>query len=225
MTQYMKLLTVVFSILLLTSFKKKEEVYIWYPRTIAVVQDCNGQEVELVVAITTESLKKISVHSFSLHESDFTIYKNNEVFSASDTLTLSKNSPLTLKVKYTLQSSNKPETFAFKTNIDAYSNNQIKLGYGQYSISANDIKDGKEQTINVTESCRDSIKVFFPYGGTISGATLYSDSTRSTREFKSVSYEMMQEGNYLTFTKADVGRYFVDYGSCHWGGEFWLTIK
>jgi hypothetical protein len=221
----MKILTVILTFLFLTSFKPKDEVYIWFPDEVGVVQTCIGQDVEIKIEITTESVKKINVHSFALGQFDFSLFKDNKPLTLTDTTFLSKNSPLTLKVKYKIQSSDKPTTFSFKTNLDKYSTNQIKLSYGQYMVTTSDIRSGKEQFINVTESCQDSIKVFFPYGGTVSGATLYSDTTQTKKEFKSLSYGIMEEGNFLTFTKADVGRYFVDFGSCHWGGEFWLTIK
>lgn len=221
----MKLLTILLSILLLTSFISKDEVHISFPNKLGVVQTCNGEEVEILIEISTESLKKINVHSFSLDKSDFTIFNHKKAHTVSDTLTLSKKNPLMLKVKYKLQASYKPTTFTFKTDIDKYSNNQIKLNYGEYFITTRNIREREEQFINVSENCQDSIKVFFPYGGSISGATLYTDSTSTQKAIKSVSYGIMEEGNFMTFTKADVGRYFVDFGSCHWGGEFWLTVK
>ncbi|MCB9261652.1 MAG: hypothetical protein H6607_04690 [Flavobacteriales bacterium] len=221
----MKILTVILTFLLLTSFKPKDEVYILFPDEVGVVQTCIGQEVEIEIKITTESVKKIKVHSFSLDQFDFSFLKDNKILTQTDTIFLSKNSPITLKVKFKIQSSDKPNSFSFKTNLDKYSTNQIKLSYGQYLVTTNDIREGKEQFINVSESCQDSIKVIFPYGGTVSSATLYSDSTSTKKEFKSVSYGIMDEGNFITFTKTDKGRYYVDFGSCHWGGEFWLTIK
>ena len=221
----MKILTIILTFLILTSFKPKDEVYIWFPHEIGVVETCVGQDVEIKIEITTESDKKIKVHSFSLGQFDYSLFKDNKPLTLTDTTFLSQNSPLTLKVKYKIQSSDKPTTFSFKTNLDKYLTNQIKLSYGQYMVTTSDIRAGKEQFINVSESCQDSIKVFFPYGGTVSGATLYSETTQTKKEFKSLSYGIMDEENFLTFTKADVGRYFVDFGSCHWGGEFWLTIK
>jgi hypothetical protein len=221
----MKILTVVFSILILTSFKEKGEVYIWYPHEVGIVQTCNGQEVEIFIEITTESVKNIKVHTCSLDKSDFTIFKDDKSFTEADTFLLSKNSPLKLKVKYKILSWEKPMSFSFKTNLGKYSYNQIKLSYGQYLITTSDIRARKEQFINITESCQDSIKVFFPFGGTVSSATLYSDSTNTKKEFKSVSYHLGGGGNFINFSKTDIGRYYVDFGSCHWGGEFWLTIK
>lgn len=221
----MKILTILLSILLLTSFISKDEVHIYFPNKLGVVQTCNGEEVEILIEISTESLKKINVHSFSLNKSDFTIFNHKKAHTASDTLILSKKNPIMLKVKYKLRDSYKPTTFTFKTDIDKYSNNQIKLNYGEYFITTRNIREREEQFINVSENCQDSIKVFFPYGGSISGATLYSDSTSTQKAIKSVSYGIMEEGNFMTFTKAEVGRYFVDFGSCHWGGEFWLTVK
>jgi hypothetical protein len=221
----MKILAVILTILFLTSFKPKSEVYIWFPTEVGVVQTCIGQDVEVKIEITTESIKKIKVHSFSLDQFDFSLLKDNKKLTQTDTIFLSKNRPIKLKVKFKIQNSDKPNSFSFKTSLYKYSTNQIKLSYGQYLVLSSDIRKGKEQFINVSESCQDSIKVIFPYGGTVSGATLYSDSTQTKRKFKSVSYGIMEAGNFITFTKADVGRYFVEFGSCHWGAEFWMTIK
>lgn len=225
MTTFIKILTVAFFIIFLTSFKLKDEVYIWYPQEIGIVQTCKEQEVEILIEVTTESVKKIKVHSFSLDKFDFTIFKDNKAFTETDTLLLTKNSPIKLKVKFKILPSDKPKTFNFKTNQDKYSNNQIKLSYGQYLITSIDIRARKEEFINVTESCQDSIKVFFPYGGTVSSATLYNDSTQAKKELKSISYHFGGGGNFIMFSKADIGRYYVHFGSCHWGNEFWLTIK
>jgi len=220
----MKILKLAFFILLFTSFKQKDEVYIWFPNDVGVVQTCNGQDAEIIIEITTESNKKINVNSFALDKLAFTIYKDNVAFKETDTVILTKKSAVKLKVKYKILTE-KATKFTFKTNIKKYLNNQVNIFYGQHIITAKDIQKSKEQFINLTESCQDSIMVFFPFGGTISSATLYNDSSLTKTEFKSVSYGIMEEGNSITFTKADLGRYFVDYGSCHWGGEFWLTIK
>lgn len=225
MTIHMKILTVIFSILLLTSFKEQDREYIFYPYEVGVVQTCNGQEVEVLIELTTESIKKIKVHSFALDKFDFSIFVDNKSIMQTDTLFLSKNSPLILKVKYKIQSSDMPTSFSFKSNLEMYLNNKIKLSYGQYLVTTSDIKAGKELFINVSESCQDSIKVSFPFGGTISGVTLYSDAAQTKKVFKSLSYRIGGDGNFINFSKADTGRYYVDFGSCHWGGKFWLTIK
>ncbi|WP_169628251.1 hypothetical protein [Flavobacterium filum] len=214
----------VFFILLFTSFEQKDEVYIWFPNDVGVVQTCNGKDAEILIEITTESNKKIKVHSFNLDKSNFTIYKDDEAFKEIDTLILTKKNPIKLKVRYKISLENSKK-FTFKTNVKKYLNNQVNIFYGQHIITTKDIRESKEQFINITESCQDSIMVFFPYGGTISSATLYNDSSSTKKIYKSVSYDLMEEGNSITFTKADLGRYFVDFGSCHWGGEFWLTIK
>jgi hypothetical protein len=221
----MKILTVILTLFFLTSFNQKDEVYIWFPDEVSVVQTCIGQDVEIKIEITTGSLKKIKVHSFALEQFDFSLFKDNKMLTQSDTIFLSKNSPITLQVKYKIQSTEMPTSFSFKTNLKNYLNNQIKFSYGKHLVTTNDIRESNEQFINVSESCQDSIKVFFPYGGTISDVILYSDSTQTRKEYKSVSYGYGEDGNFIHFSKADLGRYYVDFGSCHWGGDFWLTIK
>lgn len=225
MTNIPKITTLILSFLLITSFKEKEEVYIWYPHKIGIIQSCNEKEVEFPIDITTGSKKSIKVHSFNLDKTDFVIYIDNQQILKTDTFLLSENKSLKLKVRYKISTSEPASLFSFKTNLKKYLDNQIKLSYGQYLITSREIREGKELLINISESCQDSVRVEFPYGGTVSSAVLYSDSSSAKRELKSITYDLMEKGNYFVFSKTDIGRYYVDFGSCHWGNEFWLTIK
>jgi hypothetical protein len=214
----------VLTIILLTSFRGKDG-YFGYPNEIGIIQTCEGQEVEFMIDIEVESNKKVKVHSFSTDKSEFTISLNDKVLTKNDTIVLSKKSSISLKVNYKINSAEKPTKLTFMTNMDKYITNHINLNYGRYEITSQDIKEGKEQFINVSESCQDSIKMSFPYGGTISSVSLFSDSSQIKKKYKSISYELMDTGNYFTLSKADIGRYYVNFGSCHWGNSFWLTIK
>lgn len=220
----MKILSVLLTILFFTSFKPKDELYILYAYEVGIVKTCNGQEVEFEFEINTESTEKVKIHSFNLEKLSFEVYNNNKLITAKDTLVLTKNNPIKLKVIYK-KISRKGLTFNFKTNKKKYLNNKVHILYGTHIIESENIREEKEQFINITESCQDSISVYFPDGGTISSATIYSDSSAAKKKFKSISYGLGDSDNFITFSKSDIGRYYVDYGSCHWGGNFWLTIK
>jgi hypothetical protein len=224
MKTHRKIFTLVLSILLFTSFKKNDEVHIRYPYEVGVVNACEGNEDEIQIEIETESIKKIKVHSFELGKSNFIIFIENKIFKASDTLLLTKDKPIKMKVKYKIQPST-DTVFTFKTDQDNYLNNRINIFYGQKIITRDDVRSGKEQFIRLLGSCQDSIKVFFPYGGTISSVNLYNDTTNTEKEFKSIYYGVFDPDNFINFTKADTGRYFVQFSACYWGGEFWLNIK
>ena len=208
-----------------TSFRQKEVVYIWYPSEIGITETCKGQEVEESIVITTTSSKKIKAYAFDLNKADFTLYNDGHLISKTDTLFFTEKHPIKLKLKYNIKASENLTSFTFRTNHSKYLDNQIRLKYGKYSITSIDIKEGKEQYINISESCKDSVSVGFPYGGTVSGATLYSDSSSTKKELKSVSYHIGGLSNYFMFSKSDTGRYYVRFGSCYWGNGFWLTIK
>lgn len=214
----------IFSIVLFTSFKEQDELYIWYNYEVGIVKTCDGQEVEFEMEINTKSIEKVKIHSFNLEQLSFKIYNNNKLISAKDTLILTKNRPIKLKVIYKIMP-RKALTFNFKTNRKKYYDNTVHIIYGTHIIESKNIREAKEQYVNITESCQDSISVYFPEGGTVSSATIYTDSSATKKEFKSISYGLGDSDNFITFSKSDIGRYYVDYGSCHWGGNFWLTIK
>ena len=216
------LLVVVF----LTSFMSREiKIWLYFPKQVGVIQTCNGQETEFDINITTNSSKKIKVFSFDVGIKDFTLFNDEKEIKKTDTLYCNEKHPLKLKGKYKIDDSLSVSLFKFKTDDPDYLNNEIKVFYGEYFISSKEIRDRKEQVISVSESCSDSIRVYFPYGGTVSSASLYNDSTSTTKAYKSICYGFGDANNHLTFSKADVGRYFVSFGSCHWGNDFWLTIK
>ncbi len=220
----MKILSALLAILFFTSFKPKDELSIWYANEVGIVKTCNGQEVEFEFEVKTKSTEKVKIYSFNLEQLNFKIYNNNKLISVKNTLVLTKNNPIKLKVVYKIVSL-KALAFNFKTNKKQYLNNKVHIIYGTHIIESGNIREEKEQFINITESCQDSISVYFPDGGTISSATVYTDSSATKKEFKSISYGIGDSDNFITFYKSDIGRYYVDYGSCHWGVNFWLTIK
>ena len=213
------------SFLLLSSFISNDDTHLWFPRQLEVIQNCEGQEVSIKFNISTDSKEKIKLHSFEFNNNDYTIMIDNKKVNENDTLYVNKKNSLELTLKYNISNLEEPKYLNFKTNQSNYLENFIKINHGNQIISSTEIKDGKEQVINVSESCNDSITVHFPHGGTITTVSLYKDSLSSKYPIKSISYEMMNYENYIKFSKAEIGRYYVRFGSCHWGNEFWLVVK
>jgi hypothetical protein len=204
---------------------QRGEIYVFCSQEIKTIEACEGLEAEILLKIQTNSHQKISVHSLALSESDFVISNKDQVLSQNDTLPLIENIPLNLTVKYRILDPDIPPVFSFKTNLKNYSENSIRFKYGHCEIRSEDIGHAIEKFINITESCQDSILLFFPYGGTVSTAEMYSDSSLTQKEYKFVSFGIMDECSYLTLSKADIGRYFVRYSSCNLSGNFWLIIQ
>ena len=212
-------------VILLTSFIEKKEISLWYPHSVTTLMNCDEREMSMEFVIKTDSRKKIEVHSFEFGDNDFVFMINGKKMNPSEKIFINKRKSLVCKLIYKRTLNKKQEEFTFKTNQKEYMKNCIKIVYGAYDITHNPIREGKEQVVNFTQSCNDSIRVYFPYGGTISGASLYKDSISIGSPYKNVSYGIGDENNYLKFSRNDIGRYYVRYGACHWGNNFWLTIK
>jgi len=207
------------------SLAAKKEIYIWFPNEIGIIGNCEGNEISVKFDLETDSKKKILVHNFKFNNQNFILTANGEQRSITDTLLVSGKSPLRIEIKFKRSLETNQANFSFKTNTNNYLNNDIRIKYGVYHINSESVRNGEEQFLNCTESCNDSLTIHFPYGGTVSGVSLYKDSTELGPPIKSVSYGIMEEKNYLKFSKEEKGRYFVRFGACHWGNEFWLTLK
>ncbi len=209
---------------MISSFVSKNRIYI-LPREIGIIENCEGNEATAKIEINTNSEQKIAICSFELDGIEFTLRANGKELSKSDIVYVDEKNPLEIELKYIISEHNRPSHFKFMSDLTKYIENTVQLNYGAFSISHKAIKEAEEQVFNLTESCNDSIRIHFPRGGTRSSATLYKDSIFTDSPYRRVSYLIMDEENYLTFLKEDIGRYYVRYMSCHWGNEFWLRIQ
>jgi len=214
------------SILILTSFKKvKKDVWIWFPREIGIMENCIGHDVETIVEIKTDSRKKIKIHSFKLGLQDFYLSIGNQSIHRSDTLILIRKQSIFLKLRYTIKTKSDYNLFSFKTNNEKYLENVIKLNYGIYKIKSEEIKQKKEHIINISNNCKDNFKLAFPYGGSVSSVAIYRDSSIIKKPLKTTSYMIGEKNNFIELSKSEIGRYYVDFGACHWRSNFWMTLK
>ena len=210
---------------IIMSFSGKDQVYIWFPKKIRVIENCEGKEVSIKFDLETDAKKKIRVHSFRFNRQNFTLIANGKKRSITDTLLVREKDPLQIEIKYKRSQTLEQGNIHFKTDENKYLGNNIRINHGEYDIDVDAVRDGGEQILSFAKSCNDSLIVHFPYGGTISGVSLYKDSTELDAPIKFVSYGIMDEKNYLKFSKEEKGRYYVRFAACHWGNEFWLTIK
>lgn len=220
-----KIFLIVFFFTLLESYhESNKETSLWFSKVIHIAQNCQEDSVSSTIEIQTDSRKNISIHSFDLVDHNFTIlYKGKEI-DKSTILHVKKRKPLLLELKHRITDSQNPRYLKFKTNHPDFLKNKIEMLYGSYIISNEDIRKGVEQVFKITESCSDSIVVRFPYGGTVSGVTLYKDSSSLDTPYKSISY-MFKQKNYLKFSKNEIDKYYISYRSCHWRNNFWLVLK
>lgn len=221
----MKKLVYLLVLIITTSFSTKEEADIWFPGRVVILENCNSRTITTEFTIKTNSRKKIKLHSFELSDTEVAVRINGKEMHSTDIVDLKKKKPLTVKLEYKRARNKKQEEFTFKSDQKGFVENNIQIEYGSHYISHESVRSGKETVLSLTESCNDSIRVYFPYGGTFSGATLYKDSISFDTPYKSVSYGFGDPVNYIKLSKKDIGRYYVRYGACHWGNSFWLDIE
>ena len=157
-------------------------------------------------------------------QTNYELFADGAGLAKTDTLIINKNHAAEIRIQFMMDNAGMTfRAFKFSSDQSNYLANEMKFEMGTDYISVKQIRSGEEVLVNFPEKCADSIKVYFPYGGTQSGASLYADSVNE-KALKSVSYGIGEEGNYLWFSKKDIGRYYVRFGACHWGNNFWLTV-
>ncbi|MES2516444.1 MAG: hypothetical protein V4580_19990 [Bacteroidota bacterium] len=221
----MKLL-MAFLFILLSSFTvMKKYIWIKFDRAIHITRNCTAQASQFSFTVTTNSKKPIAVRDFKLGTEPFKLYSNTKEINLWDTLAVSAAHAVYLTVLFkSSRDAQEPSLFTFKTNHTEHLNNAIELTYGDHFITSNDINKAVPQTIEVTHHCADSIKVYFPYGGTYSDVRLHKDSLHA-KPCKYISYSLQAHTNYIHLTKADTGTYFVSFNACHWGNVFRMVVR
>lgn len=202
-----------------------EQYYVSYPNEIGVIESCSKGSNDFILNLKTNSKEPIEIFSFKLEKYEFEIYSNDMLISKSDTLRISLNNPNILKLKFLNTDILRPKIFSFKTSNKEDSNCEVNINYGEYYLESRNFKDGLDQEIKISESCSDSIKIVFPYGGTISDVYISNDSLTTNKPIKRFSYYHGGENNFVVFSKNEIGTYYVRFGSCHWGSQFWLHLK
>lgn len=221
-----RIILFLFTVLLITSFKIKRDIYLLAPKSISAFKNCNAQETKLTFEVHTDSKRKIQVHSFKFNSQKFKLTVNGKLRSLDDVLFIRKKHPLKIEIEFIRDSTAiNQQKITFKTNQNEYLNNTIEVNYGKYVITSDMIRKGKEKIIDFSKSCNDSLIIDFPYGGTVSNVSLHKSPSSNAPSYKHISYGIGDKNKSIKLNKSDLGRYYVKFGSCHWGNDFWLTIK
>jgi hypothetical protein len=222
MNTALKLVSIYLSLLLSSP---KVEIYIYGENSLMALTNCKSQLAEFDYTISTNANETVKAYSFDLGNTEFEIYNNNKKISKLDTIDFDSQKPIHLKLKYTLNTI-RPALFTFATNKGTKLFDSIRITYGDYNLTVEDIKKNSSHTFNVSKNCNDSIRIHFSPGGTSTSVVLYKILNSGKKEFMSaVGILGENEFDYFTFTRKDIGRYLVSYSSCHWRKRFWLGIK
>ena len=196
-----------------------------YAGLILLSPRCDGDSIKLPLEISTDSEKDIKLFGFFMTQKNYDLSANGEQLTKADTLTINKNHPVEIQVRFIINSVKiKEPVVKFSSDQTDYQSHEMRFEFAAKYITVKQIRSGEEMVINFPDKCADSVKVYFPYGGTYSGASLHADSI-SMKQIKWVSYGIGEDGNFLWFSKKDIGRYYLRYAACHWGNNFWLNIK
>jgi hypothetical protein len=94
-----------------------------------------------------------------------------------------------------------------------------------YHITHEQLRAKKDVYINFNTIC-DSNTIYVPSGGTVTYAALYKNSTLDEMIANTPSFELMGgDLGKMTLHNQLKGKFFLRYGSCHWGSELWVVIE
>ncbi len=215
--------------LILISFQsRKPDKYFEYQNEYFVIENCGDKEVELTSTIKPLSSKKIGLHSFLSPNNSFSVYLGSKKITKKDTIFLEGNKPLVLTFKFKIESGSVTNWLTFKSTAKTQSEGRIKFKHGEIEVETNNVTNGEPIEVKISDLCSDSVKIWFPYGGTITTVCLtkvdLEDSLYNT-SFPCLSYSLMELNRYMWIYKKDTGRYNVSFSSCHWGNNFILDLK
>jgi len=209
--------------------KSQDIIQLWYPYTINVLPICGAQTFERAFPITTNSKETVKLFSFNTNSSKFSLFYNGKKVNTQDTISLTASKPAVFKVKFESLPQNQDSLFiSFETSIDSmeiFKKGTINLLFNYFIISRYPFNEEKNYVVELSKSCLDSIRVYFPFGGTETSISLYK-SQNEKRSLRSVWYQLGDnDKNYITFYKKDIGRYYIRQASCWTADSYWLTIK
>lgn len=224
---------IIFSVLLCVCTqvaKTQNIVQLWYPNEVNVLYDCNMKSFVKSIPFTTNSDEVVGLHSFKANSKKFILLYNGKQIQKEDTISLTKANSAMLTVEFkTMPKDQDSLYFGFETTInnnEVFKKGEIQLLHKKYAISNHEISEQKDQIVELSTSCLDSIQVYFPYGGTETSITLHNNPNDTQAPIKSAWFQFGSiKKNYITFSKKDIGKYYVRSISCWTGSGFWLTIK
>ena len=196
-----------------------------YKTLFSVPQNCAGDTVEIKVEIWSEA-ENIGLTNFFSPNKTTTFYYGSKLISKSDVFYVGAQRTVFLTVRYVIEEG-KENWIIFNSNSKQQPDGVIKINHGEYTVPVERplLDNNTEYDVPLTSSCNDSLRVYFPYGGTITSISLNKFGAKDSADLKWISYGMHDKNNYMSFAKSDTGRYAVMLSACHWGGHFILNLK
>jgi hypothetical protein len=214
------------ALFLLTSFTGRiSGLDISYDRVLGIPQACIGNEAVIRTKVDIWSDNKIHLHSFSMREKNFKVFYNGRQLQPYDLVLLSKKDYVELEFRYIVEQTDSASVITFSTDAPENKAQQIRLNYHQYTVQRWQMMQEKPVEIDLTGGCNDSLRVYFEYGGTVSGVSMYRDSFSKREPDHYVNYGLGDIGNFIVLTPADTGMYEVRFSSCHIGYRFKLHVR
>jgi hypothetical protein len=209
--------------------KSQDIIQLWHPYSINVLPNCGLQAFEREFPITTNSKETVRLYSFKTNSSEYSLFYEDKKINEQDSISLTVSKPALFKVKFETIPKNQDSLFiSFETSIDSmeiFRKGAIHLLFKEFIIPRYPFNEEKNYVVELSKSCLDSIKVYFPFGGTETSISVYN-SQNEKKSLRSIWYQLGDnEKNYITFYKKDVGRYFIRQASCWTADSYWLTIK
>ncbi len=225
----MKIIFSLCILLIWQTAKSQDIIQLWYPQNLNVLPNCNLKSFEREFRITTNSTQIVNLYSFITNSIEYSLFYNDKLINERDSISLTDLSPAIIKVKFEKVPQNQDTSFIlFESSIDSieiFKKGKIHLLFKEFRIPRNTSNEVKNYVVELSNSCLDSINVYFPYGGTETSISLYN-SQNEEKALRSIWYSFGEnEKNYITFYKKDIGRYFIRQASCWTGDLYWLTIK
>lgn len=98
-------------------------------------------------------------------------------------------------------------------------------GICQVEIPSEQISNSNNIKIKFMETNEcDSVRLYFPVGGTMTTVEIFKDSTRQNKIIPTLHFGL-DDANHASIEKHIRGRFYLSYGSCHWGSEKWIYIE
>ena len=209
--------------------KSQDIIQLWYPYVINVLPNCGVETFERKFPVSTNSRETVKLYSFNTNSPAFSLFYNGKKINKRDSISLTASKPALFTAKFETIPENKDSLFiSFETSIDSmeiFKKGAIQLLFKDFIISRYPFDEEENYVVELTKSCLDSIKIYFPPGGTETSVSLYK-SQKAKKSLRSIWFQFGDnKKNYITFYKKDTGRYFIRQASCWTFDAYWLTIK
>lgn len=206
--------------------EKKSKYSLTFPFETFLKCDSYGNS-SINVTIETDSKEKTFINNLRLNNEQYCVEHNNIMVTEKDTLNLSKKKPLELKVYQIGEELERTPSFLeFSSSNPDFKKNRIRLHSNTVQIDSEKMRTGKIE-LEVSKFSADSVLIRFPYGGTISSATIWKNSDRKKEDIIAdiLGYEFGSNENYIVWPRKNLGKFSVFFGSCHWSADFQLILK